>query len=101
MLEIKETDIFELADNIFLQKIAELEKYWAFNIEKGEHYSLNKTSYWILEKIAENFPLQSILTDFLSYFNVEKKEGSKDFEDIIKKFLNEGIIKGGGKNEKR
>lgn len=101
MLEIKETDIFELADNIFLQKISELGKYWVFNIDTGEHYTLNETSYWILEKITENFPLQSILTDFLSYFNVKKKEGSKDFEDIIKNFLNDGIIKGGGKNEKR
>lgn len=92
MLEMKDTDTFEISPSIFLQKISELKKYWAFNTDTGEHYTLNKTSYWILERIAGDLPLQNIAQDFLSAFNVEEKEGKRDFNDIIKNFLDEGII---------
>ncbi len=93
MLEIKEIDSFVLQDNIFLQKIGELGKYWVFNIDTGEHYTLNETSYWILEQIAENIPLQSILKGFLSSFNVNEAEGKSDFNEIITNYINEGILK--------
>jgi len=92
MLEIKETDTFTLAENIFLQKIDELGKYWVFNIDTGEHYSLNKTSYWILEQIAGNSPVRNVLEDFLGNFDVDENQGREDFEEIIKGFLSEGII---------
>ena len=101
MLEIKDSKIFELPDNIFLQKIAELEKYWAFNVDKGEHYSLNESSYWILEKIAENMSLESIFKDFLDNFDVDKNKGKKDFNEIIMSFIKEGILeKARSKHEK-
>ena len=100
MLEINENDTFSLSENIFLQKINELEKYWAFNIKEGEHYSLNKTSYWILEQIAENKPIKDILKSFLDSFEVAKKQGSEDFNKIIRNFIKERIIKRREKDEK-
>ena len=101
MLEINQNDKFILAENIFLQKISELGKYWVFNIDTGEHYSLNETSYWILEQVAENLPAKNILKDFLGNFDVDENQGRNDFGEIIKGFLTEGIIKRRGKNEKR
>lgn len=101
MLEIDQNDTFILAESIFLQKISELEKYWVFNIDTGEHYSLNKTSYWILEQIAENLPAKNILKDFLGNFDVDESQGKDDFREIINGFLTEGIIKRREKNEKR
>ena len=92
MLEMKDTDTFEISSAIFLQKISELEKCWAFNTDTGEHYTLNETSYWILERITEGLPSQNILQDFLGTFDVEEKAGTRDFDDIIKNFLDEGII---------
>ena len=68
MLEIRQDDIFSLSENIFLQKIIELEKYWVFNVDTGEHYSLNETSYWILELIAESVPVKNILN--MKYLNM-------------------------------
>lgn len=92
MLEVKATDLLVLPQNIFLQKIVELGKYWVFNIDSGEHYALNETAYWVIEMIAEDLPLQSVLQDFLSSFDVDEDEGKSDFNDIIQNFLNEGII---------
>lgn len=93
MLEINEDDVYCLSENIFLHKITELEKYWVFNIDSGEHYSLNETSFWILERIAGTVPLNSILEKFLETFDVHNKEGKNDFCEVITGFLNEGIVK--------
>ena len=93
MLEINQEDTFVLAEDIFLQKIAELGKYWVFNINTGEHYTLNETSYWILEQIAESLSIRNILMNYLDNFDVDENQGKDDFNDIIDNFLNEGIIK--------
>lgn len=107
MLEINQEDTFTLSENIFLQKITELEKYWVFNIDTGEHYSLNETSYWILEQVAEKLPVEHILENFVASFDVDENQGKDDFREIMKGFLAEGIInraerpdKKEGKNEK-
>ena len=97
MLEINKDINYCLSDNIFLYKISELEKYWVFNIESGEHFSLNETSYWILEQIAEGLPVKNILKNFLETFDVNDEEGKNDFFEITKGFLNEAIIRKGDK----
>ena len=93
MLEIKQNDTFVLSENIFLQKISELGKYWVFNIDTGEHYTLSETSYWILEQIAESMPLKSILMSFLGNFDVDENQAKDDFKEIVDNFIKEGIIK--------
>ncbi len=100
MLEIEKNDTFSLAENIFLQKISELEKYWVFNIDTGEHYTLNETSYLILEQIAEGLPIKSILKNFLGNFDIDENQGKDDFNEIVNNFVREGIIKRREKNEK-
>ena len=100
MLEIEQNDTFVLVENIFLQKIAELGKYWVFNTDTGEHYTLNETSYWILEQMAESLPMTSILTNFINSFDVDENQGKDDFNETVNNFLNEGIIKRREKDEK-
>lgn len=100
MLEIDQDNTFILAENIFLQKISELEKFWVFNIDTGEHYTLNETSYWILEQIVESLPIKNIFMNFLGNFDVDENQGKDDFNEIVNNFLNEGIIKRRGKDEK-
>ena len=97
MLEINKDINYCLSESIFLQKISELEKYWVFNIESGEHFSLNETSYWILEQIAEGLPVKNILKNFLETFDVNDEEGKDDFFEITKGFLTEAIIRKGDK----
>jgi hypothetical protein len=93
MLEITPDDAFELSPNILIQKIEELEKYWVFNIETGEHYSLNETSFWILEKLASQLTAGRALTRFLSDFAIDEETGRTDFVRTIDRFLEEGILR--------
>jgi len=89
-----------LEEDILLQKISELGKYWVFNIDTGEHYTLNETSYWILEQIAESLHIRNILMNYLGNFDVDENQGKNDFKEIINGFLKEGIIKRREKDEK-
>lgn len=92
MLEIDEKVNYRLSENIFLYKIAELDKYWVFNIESGEHFSLNESSFWILEHIAEGRSSKRILGDFLATFDIDERRGKKDFTEIMEGFLKESIV---------
>lgn len=96
MLEVNTNAVYSLAKDMFLYKIKELEKFWVFNIDSGEHYSLNETSFWILEHINGALSLEVILGKFLETFDMDNKQGVKDFFEIVERFLNEGIIKNGG-----
>ncbi|MFH1954224.1 MAG: PqqD family protein [Pseudomonadota bacterium] len=96
MLEVNTNAVYSLAKNIFLYKIKELDKFWVFNIDSGDHYSLNETSFWVIEQINGISPLEVILGKFLDTFDVDNKQREKDFFEIVERFLNEGIIKNGG-----
>ncbi len=92
MLEIKPNETFALPKGIFLQKIDDLEKYLVFNIETGDHFSLNASSFWILEKIAEKLSVEKIFTEYLDRYDVAEKEAKTDLKNIINEFLKEKII---------
>lgn len=93
MLEMNHEDMFMLAENIFLQKIDELGKFWVFNIDTGEHYSVNETSYWILEQLAGELTLKDVFERFVESFEVDKRQGEDDLKEAMEDFLAEGIIK--------
>jgi hypothetical protein len=92
MLEIKANNTFVLTGGTFLQKISEIKKYWVFNTNNGDHFSLNETSFWVLEKIAEKLPFKKILARYLDHFEVTEEKAKADLVNIIKKFFNEKII---------
>jgi hypothetical protein len=92
---MKPDDRFRLAPNILIQKIEELGKYWVFDVETGEHYSLNETAFWILERLASEAEQSDVFEDFLSEFAVKEEDGLTDFEEAIKGFLEDGILQRG------
>lgn len=99
MLE-RDESIYKLNDNIVIRKNAGTKQYWAFNTENGDHYSLNSTSYWILERISsEPGTIDDVLMHFLQSFEVGHDEPKKDFGKIIECFLMEGIIKKEGEKK--
>ena len=99
MLE-RDKSIYKLNDNIVIRKNDGTKQYWAFNTDSGDHYSLNSTSYWILERISSGpGTIDEVLTHFLQAFVVGHEEADKDFEEIIGSFLMEGIIKKEGEKK--
>jgi len=100
MLEINNNKILKLKDNIFLQKIEELEKYRAFNIDNGDYYTLNETSFWILELILKPKSIKELFELFLSSYEIETQIAKKDFLEILNNFYSNNLIEGGKKDER-
>lgn len=98
MLEIKDDTVIKIKGNIFLQKIDELEKYWVFDIDSGDYYTLNETSYWVLEQIQEPRSTEEVLKLFTSNYGIDEQKARKDFIEIINQFYLNNLIEGGGGN---
>ena len=98
MLEADGT-IYKLSANLVLRRIERPEEYWAFNVAEGEHYSLNKTSYWILNHLDGRSKLGDVYAGFVDAYEVDEKEAQQDFQEIVENFILEGLIEEGAKHE--
>ena len=64
MLELNYNDTYKLSDNIFLQKISELEKYWVFNIDTGEWTIEDKAMRCVSDwRMSENYTWNDLISD--------------------------------------
>ena len=92
MLEINEHTVFSLFDSIVMQALPELESFYAFNVETGEHYKLNNTAYWLLENIGQNKNFKSLVQIFAREYNIDEATAKKDIENILQFGLDNNII---------
>ena len=92
MLEIDNTTVFTLSDSIVMQALPELEQFYAFNVENGDHYNLNNAAYFILGKISRGATFKSLLQDFLTEYNIDKKTAHNDIEEILGFSLDNNLI---------
>lgn len=83
---------YVLNDDIVLRRIEKAGKCWAFNTADGSHYSLNETACWILEGLVGGLTPEELLDNFLSTYEVNHDQGSKDFQEIIQHFIEESIL---------
>ena len=85
--------VLGLSPDILLRALAAQDLYYAFNIVTGDHFSLNQTSYWILENISDHVDWDELIAKFLDTFDVPPEQGRADLESIICQFLNEQIVR--------
>ena len=92
MLEINNKTIISLSDSIVLQSLPDLDMYYAFNIETGDHYKLNSSAYWLLKKITRGYSSDSLRQEFISEYEIDAETAQKDIEDIMQYSLDNKII---------
>ena len=92
MLEINDKTIISLSDSIVLQSLPDLNMYYAFNIETGDHYKLNSSAYWLLEKVAQGYMPESLKQAFILEYGINSETAQKDIDDIMQFFLDNKII---------
>lgn len=92
MLEIDTKTELELSDNIILKSFPEVDQYYAFDIENGDHFNLNATAHWILEKIKANGHFGSLIENFADTFELEKKKALRDVSEMLEFALKNKII---------
>lgn len=101
MLALGPGVILALTPDILLRSVPGQDIYYAFNVATGDHFRLNRTSYWILETIGDGIEWTELETRFLDSFDVPQYQGKADLETTIDQFLQERIIRRvtGGKAE--
>lgn len=92
MLDLNKEDTFELDENVVIHGIPELEKFWAFNLQTGDQYTLNETAHFILTHFGDPTSVNMVLDHFFKEFDVSPKAGEKDVLEILSEYLEEGIL---------
>ncbi len=92
MLDLTREDILVLTEDAAIHAIPELDKYWAFNMQTGDQYTLNETAHFVLSHFGEPTPVGKVLVHFMAEFDVLPRTGEKDFLEILAEYLNEGIL---------
>lgn len=79
--------------------------FWVFNLETGEHYELNETAYWVVQRLQGSGMLWGeLLAQFLQEFEVGPLIAEKDLLELLNELCNEGMLEcssksnGGGQN---
>ncbi len=92
MLDLTREDILVLTVDAAIHAITELDKYWAFNVQTGDQYTLNETAHFVLSHFGEPTSVGTVLDHFMAEFDVLPRTGEKDVLEILSKYLNEGIL---------
>lgn len=91
-LEIEETRVWRIPEKFVLHELNE-EMYWLFDVEDGDHFELNSTSYSMLSCFDGKTPLFKVREQIISkYAEVDTKEVCDDFQEFVKKMVKEGIL---------
>ena len=92
MLEIDSGAEFSLSENIVLRVLPDADQYYAFDVKNGDHFSLNSTAHWVLERIGRNEDFASLLTDFEKEFDLKREEALRDLTKLMEFALENKII---------
>jgi len=93
MLALKPDIRLVLGEDIMIQAIPELGHYYAFNVKNGDHFELNHTAYWVIEKIGQSVTLAELRPEFAKRFELNTEIAEKDLTEVIQFGIENQIIK--------
>jgi len=93
MLAMKPDTRLVLGEDIMIQALPELDHYYAFNVKNGDHFELNYTAYWVIEKIGQNVTLAELRPEFAKRFEINVEIAEKDLAEVIQFGVENNIIK--------
>lgn len=86
--------VMRLADNHFLYKLDD-SLMWLFNIETGEHYDLNESSYFALSLFDGKRTVGEIRQLYVERYSksgVDEAILVKDFNSLLDHLINDSVI---------
>jgi hypothetical protein len=93
MLALKPDTQLVLGEDIMIQAIPELDHYYVFNVKNGDHFELNQTAHWILEKVGQSVTLAELSPEFAKKFQLNAEIAEKDLAEVIQFGIENNIIK--------
>ena len=86
--------VMKLADNQFLYKLDD-SLMWLFNIESGEHYDLNESSFFVLSLLDGKKTIDEIGQLYLEHYaesGVAEEVLLKDFNTLIHNLIDSRVV---------
>jgi hypothetical protein len=86
--------VIELADNQFLYKLDD-SLMWLFNIESGEHYDLNESSYFALSLFDGKRTVgetRQLYVERYSKSGVDEAVLIEDFNNLLDHLINGSVV---------
>jgi len=99
MLVIDKEFALQLNDAIVLHAIPELDKFWAFNVESGDQYTLNDSAFYLLAQFRNLTKLSTALVEFADHFGIDVETAEEDCLPVLNDYYDQKFFKG-GENEK-
>jgi len=95
MLEkIVDKTVMELADNQFLYKLGDSLR-WLFNIDTGEYYKLNESSFFVLSLFDGKKTVDEIQTIYVNKYSsnkIKEKALLRDFKELLKQLISNNVL---------
>lgn len=99
MLAVNMDTFLELTDAMVLHAIPELDKYWAFNIESGDQYTLNDSAFFLLAVFREQKEVRRAIAEFAVHYDVNLETAEEDALPLLNDYYGLKFFKG-EENEK-
>ena len=92
MLEIEETKIWRMPEKFILRTLSE-EMYWLFDVEDGDHFELNSTSYSMISHFDGKTTLFKIREQIiLKYPEEDAQAVCDDLEELVENMVKDGVL---------
>ncbi|OPY77646.1 MAG: hypothetical protein A4E65_02660 [Syntrophorhabdus sp. PtaU1.Bin153] len=92
MLEVDQSAQFALSEDILLKAFPEISQYYAFDTRNGDHFNLNVTAHWVLDRIANGDSFRLLMESFATEFDLKKEDAFKDLAELLEFALENKII---------
>ena len=101
MLALKSGVVLALEPGIVLHSLPDQDWFYAFSVITGDQFRLNRTSFWVLEKISDGIEWVRLRDDFLATFDISPQQGKVDLQELINGLHEQRIIRrqDNGKNK--
>jgi len=99
VLALEPNDTFALEHGIVLHSLPDQDWFYAFSVITGDQFRLNRTSFWVLERISDGIEWVRLRDNFLATFDISPKQGEADLRELISGFHKQRIIRRQGNEE--
>ena len=99
MLALRPGVVITLEPGIVLHSLPEYDWFYAFSVTSGEQFRLNRTSFWVLEKISDGMEWIRLRDNFLATFDISPQQGEVDLEELLNGLHEQKIIRRQGNEE--
>ena len=93
MLELRPDAGFCIVDHIVIKTIPVTDQCYAFDTMTGDHFSLNHTAWWLLERLKQPTIFRDLESDYINNFSIRRDLASRHLSEAMTFFIENALIK--------